>query len=50
VAQTAGGLPDGGITIEYAITCDDGLSAAGGLNTATALMGRRQRRLPERRS
>jgi hypothetical protein len=39
VTQTAAGLPNGGITANYAITFDDSLSAADGLNRATALMG-----------
>jgi hypothetical protein len=39
VAQTAVGLPNGGITTNYKITYDGGLSAADGVDRATALMG-----------
>jgi hypothetical protein len=39
MAQTAAGLPNGGITTHYAITYDDSLSAADGKNRAAALMG-----------
>ena len=39
MAQTAAGLPSGGITTHYAVTYDDSLSAADGVNRATALMG-----------
>ncbi len=39
MAQTAAGLPNGGITAHYAVTYDNGLSAADGVNRATALIG-----------
>src|SRR2546429_1662439 len=39
MAQTAAGLPNGGITTHYAVTYDNSLSAADGVNRATALMG-----------
>jgi hypothetical protein len=39
MTQTAAGLPNGGVTSNYAITYDDSLSAADGVNRATALMG-----------
>jgi hypothetical protein len=38
MTQTAAGLPNGGVTTWYAITYDDSLPAADGLNRATALM------------
>jgi hypothetical protein len=39
MAQTAAGLPNGGVTTHYAITYDDSLTAADGENRASALMG-----------